>query len=205
MSQLFSTDGIVYRFMTRLYQVAVLNLLVVLTCLPIITIGASITAAYGTAFRIQQHNEGNLVHTFVEKFKEEWKKSTIVWLSVLGLIILTWIGYPTIRLLLFSSQISFYAGMLLLTLFLLMLLYIFPLLARFDNRLTATVLNASMLSIKHIPYSIMIFLLCVGGGVVFPFYLPKLFILWLFAGGGTVIYISSLIFSKIFRWYDGIE
>ncbi|MGL4694397.1 DUF624 domain-containing protein [Enterococcus larvae] len=205
MPQLFSTEGLVYRYMMRLYQIMLLNLMFIISCLPIVTIGAAITAAYGTAFRMQQHSEGNILHTFIQKFKEEWKKSTIVWLSLLGLLIFTWLGYPVIRTLLFSSQISFYAGMLLLTIGLLMLLYLFPLLARFDNKLSIAAVNALLLSIRHIPYSILIFLLCVGGGFVFPFYLPKLFILWLFLGGGAVIYGSSLIFSKVFQVYDTIE
>lgn len=204
MSQLFSTEGLVYRYMMRLYQLMLLNLLLILSCLPIVTIGAAITAAYGTAFRMQQHTEGNILHTFFYKFKEEWKRSSIVWLSVLGLLILTWFGYPMIRTLLFSSQISFYGGMLLLTISLLMLLYLFPLLARFENKLSAAVVHALVLSIKHIPYSIIVFLLSVGG-IVFPLYLPKLFILWLFIGGGAVVYGSSLNFSKVFKGYDTIE
>lgn len=169
MPQLFSTEGLVYRYMMRLYQIMLLNLMFIISCLPIVTIGAAITAAYGTAFRMQQHSEGNILHTFIQKFKEEWKKSTIVWLSLLGLLIFTWLGYPVIRTLLFSSQISFYAGMLLLTIGLLMLLYLFPLLARFDNKLSIAAVNALLLSIRHIPYSILIFLLCVGGGFVFLF------------------------------------
>lgn len=205
MPQIFHTDGVVYRLMTRLYQILLLNLLLVISCLPIITIGAGVTAAYGTAFRMQQHNEGSILKTFICKLKEEWKKSTMVWGSLMGLILLSWMGYPVIRALLFSSQISFYAGMLLLTISSLVLLYIFPLLARFENRLSLAVLNALLLSIRHIPYSIIIFLVCVGGGLVFPFYLPQLFILWLFLGGGAVIYGSSLIFSKVFKTYDTIE
>ncbi|MBL1224085.1 YesL family protein [Enterococcus sp. BWR-S5] len=205
MSQLFSTEGLVYRYMMRLYQIMLLNLLLIISSLPIVTIGAAITAAYGTAFKMQQHTEGNLFHTFIQKFKEEWKKSTVVWLSILGLIILAWIGYPVIRALLFSSQISFYGGMLLVTIGSLMTLYLFPLFARFENKLSATILNALLLAIRHIPYSILVFLLCVGGGLVFPFYFPKLFLLWLFLGGGTVIYGSSLVFSKVFQVYDTIE
>lgn len=205
MSQLFSTEGLVYRYMMRLYQIMLLNLLLIISCLPVITIGAAITAAYGTAFRMQQHAEGNLFYTFIHKFKEEWKKSTAVWLGLLGLIVLAWISYPVIRELLFSSQISFYGGMLLVTIGSLTTLYLFPLLARFDNKLSATMINALLLAIRHIPYSILIFLLCVGGGFVFPFYFPKLFLLWLFLGGGAVIYGSSLVFSKVFQGYDTIE
>jgi uncharacterized membrane protein YesL len=108
-----------------------------------------------------------------------------------------------IRELLFSSQISFYGGMLLVTISSLTVLYLFLLLARFNNKLSATMVNALLLAVRYIPYSILIFLLYIG--IVFPLYLPQLFLLWLFLGGGAVIYGSSLVFSKIFQGYDTIE
>ena len=57
MTNLFQPDGKLYNLLDRLYQLLVLNFLVILTCLPLVTIGAALTAAYGTAYRIAQHKE----------------------------------------------------------------------------------------------------------------------------------------------------
>lgn len=47
-------DGKFVKVLNRIADLVGLNLLAILFCIPIITIGASITAVYGCIFRIQE-------------------------------------------------------------------------------------------------------------------------------------------------------
>ena len=50
-------DGKFVKVLNRIADLVGLNLLAILFCIPIITIGASITAVYGCIFRIQEKRE----------------------------------------------------------------------------------------------------------------------------------------------------
>ena len=50
---LLAVNGIIYRYMLKLYDLIVLNILFVVSSLPLITIGASITALYDVTLNIQ--------------------------------------------------------------------------------------------------------------------------------------------------------
>ena len=63
-------DGKFVKVLNRIADLVGLNLLAILFCIPIITIGASITAVYGCIFRIQEKREGYLTKDFWKLFKE---------------------------------------------------------------------------------------------------------------------------------------
>ena len=66
-----------------------LNILWLVCCLPIVTIGASTTALYYTSFKIAK-DEGSYITTmFFRSFKQNFKQATIIWLIMLvaGLVI----------------------------------------------------------------------------------------------------------------------
>lgn len=202
MTKLFSTEGGIYRLMQRLYSMLILTILFLLSCLPVVTIGAAITAAYGTAYKLIDHEEEVLYQTYFRSFKQSFASATILWLGLLAAIFFALFNMGWIRTFVLSNTIAYYGAMLLLTFFLLMLLYLFPLIARFENTLPATMVNALILSLKHLPYSIIVFLIVGLGTFVLPLFLPQLFFLWLFIGAGSIIYVTALIFNKIFRLYQ---
>ena len=61
-----------------------LNVMWLICCLPIVTIGASTTALYYTSFKIAK-DEGSYITTmFFRSFKQNFKQATIIWLIMLG-------------------------------------------------------------------------------------------------------------------------
>ncbi|MBV6552752.1 hypothetical protein KTN00_17350, partial [Acinetobacter soli] len=68
-----------------------------------------------------------------------------------------------------------------------------------------TVVNAMILSLKHLPQSIIVFFITIGGVVIVPIYLPKLLFVWLFTGIGTVIFINANILMNVFKKYGITE
>lgn len=55
---MLQNDGKFVKVLNRIADLVGLNLLAILFCIPIVTIGASITAVYGCIFRIQEKKEG---------------------------------------------------------------------------------------------------------------------------------------------------
>ena len=85
----FSYDSKFGQLFLKLAYGCCLNILWLVCCLPIVTIGASTTALYYTSFKIAK-DEGSYITTmFFRSFKQNFKQATIIWLIMLvtGLVI----------------------------------------------------------------------------------------------------------------------
>ena len=85
----FSYDSTFGQIFIKVSYGCCLNILWLICCLPIFTIGASTTALYYTSFKIAK-DEGSFITTmFFRSFKQNFKQATVIWLIMLatGLII----------------------------------------------------------------------------------------------------------------------
>lgn len=205
MQKIFSTEGKIYEGMQRIYQVLLLTIIFLLSCLPVITIGAAIASAYGTAYKMVDHKEGVLYKEYGHQFKQNFVLATKMWMLILGVSGGSFFLLPFIQPLLLGNKIAYYLVMSLITLLVLMGLYLFPLIARFENNLSGTAINAFVLSLKHLPVSILLFFITIGGGILVPLYFPSLLFVWLFLGIGTVIFIKAKLLLNVFHSYENLE
>jgi len=93
MQDFFRVEGQFYRIMLKIWELFVLNLLMLITSLPILTIGAAQTAGFTVTIRMISFDETRIISTYVQSFKENLKQSTIVWsgISVLsGILVINW-------------------------------------------------------------------------------------------------------------------
>ncbi|MFL2133506.1 DUF624 domain-containing protein [Desemzia sp. FAM 24101] len=93
MQDFFRVEGPFYRIMLKIWGLFVLNLLMLITSLPILTIGAAQTAGFTVTIRMISFDETRIISTYVQSFKENLKQSTIVWsgISVLsGILVINW-------------------------------------------------------------------------------------------------------------------
>lgn len=144
------------RMMSRVADLLLLNILFLLTSVPVITIGAASTALYTVCFRFETDREAGVVRSYFRAFRDNFKQATIIWL-----IVLLCGGTACCNAYLFYSLGGAlrYAGLLFPLLFALALLagsYAFPLLSQFDNGVMATLKNALALSLGYLPRSILI-------------------------------------------------
>lgn len=151
MGGLFNLDNPVWRFIGKLADVFILSILWFVCCIPIITIGASTTAMYYVTLKLAEDNEGYTVRGFFKSFVMNFKQSTIVWLILLVVGLL--LGFDIVFFLRMESN----AGMILaalvgaiLIMYVFVLTYIFPIIARFYNTTKRTFLNALLMSIRHL-------------------------------------------------------
>lgn len=189
-------DGKFVKVLNRIADLVGLNLLAILFCIPIITIGASITAVYGCIFRIQEKREGYLTKDFWKLFKECFRSSTIIYLvgaTVAAMLYLDYQIFATDSRLDILQVLVVAGGILVAEIF----TYAFPMESYFENSLKATVKNALLLGISNIPYTLLML-----GINVFPFFLvariPVTFGIWFLIGISGVAWINSFFLKKIF-------
>ena len=189
-------DGKFVKVLNRIADLVGLNLLAILFCIPIITIGASITAVYGCIFRIQEKREGYLTKDFWKLFKECFRSSTIIYLVGVAVVAMLYLDYQifaTDSRLDILQVLVVAGGILVAEIF----TYAFPMESYFENSLKATVKNALLLGISNIPYTLLML-----GINVFPFFLvariPVTFGIWFLIGISGVACINSFFLKKIF-------
>ena len=153
MNNLFNPESPIMQFITKITYSAYLNILWFICCIPIFTIGASTTALFYVTLKMAKNEEGNITRAFFRSFKENFKQGTIIWLILLVVgIVLGFDGYTlyhmrfsnafwTILTAIFIVAVAAYA---------IILMYIFPLLARFQNTTLAMFKNSIMIGMRFL-------------------------------------------------------
>lgn len=205
MRGLFSIDGPVMTFLNKAADLVILNVLYLICCVPIVTIGAATTALYYVSLRMAKEEEGYVAKDFFRSFKENFKQSTIIWLILLciGLVV----GGEFILInrmegsLVTVVQCIVYIGVLL---FSFEFLYVFPVLARFENTIKNTMKNALFISILQIPKTLVMLIFC-----IIPIYLLLSSLKWLplvvALGFSIVSYTNACIMGPIFKKFEPKE
>ena len=203
---MFNLDNPFWNTVSKLCDLVILNLLFVACCIPVITIGSSITALY-VVMRKKIRNEGSsVVKEFFKAFKDNFKQATIIWLILLPLGLLTiYEMYLMTWVELSSLAIIKYVFFSFLIVWILIVSYVFPVAGRFDNSIIGTFKNALLMSIYHLfPWSILIvgvnllpwFLIFSASGLKL-IYIQVMCWIGFTIGAG----INSFIFEKIFQKY----
>lgn len=195
---LFSMDNPVWKYLGRIWDAVWLTILWAVFCLPVITIGASTTALMYVALKIMKDEEGNVTRQFVDTFKLNFKQATIVWLIValIGVVlgVNLWFYYQLDN----SFGKIFFIVLLVFTyVFLMVLHYIFAVLARFDNTVRNLFALSFLISVKNFGWTLLMITVtvCILAVGIFAF-APLLA-----AGAGIIALADAWILNHIFDAY----
>lgn len=153
MKALFDIDGPALRFVTKIAYSFYLNILWFLCCLPIFTVGASTTALFYVTLKVAKNEEGSLTKSFFRAFRKNFRQATVIWLILLGVGILLGVdGYVFYHMRFDSVLWALGCAVFLVALaaYAIILMYIFPLLARFDNTVRTMFKNALMIGMRFL-------------------------------------------------------
>lgn len=149
---LFDPDNAFWGFLQKVYDIMYASLLWFVFSLPLITIGASTTALYGLCFSLQEGREGYITKTFVDLFKKQFLKATVVWL-----LLLTVLGFLYLDAWFFSSYFKplFFFVVSLALMVCLIAVFLFPLLAsKQDWGIRKVMKHAFILAFSKLAHSI---------------------------------------------------
>lgn len=198
MNQLFSPDNKIFQFIHKLVFCAWLNILWFICSIPVITIGASTTALYDVCFKLVRDQEGNVTQQFFNSFKANFKKGTAIWgiLLVLG-VFLGSDGYVLYHIR-FDNVFWVICTALLIgavIIYLLIILNIFPLFAKFDNTIPMILKNAFLVGIRYLFCTIMMAIIYIGiYYIIINFFFPLIVI-----GQGLAAFLCCWLISPIIQ------
>lgn len=201
----FNIDSPLFRFLTTLADFLVLNLVFILTCLPVFTIGTSITALYHVTMQEARTEHGYILRNYFTSWKQNFKQSTGIWAIyfVLGAILLFnlsfWYALKST-----AGNIVLAVLLIATAVYVVSLLYIFPLQARFANPIRQTIKNSVFIALQNLRMTLLL-LLINGLFAVLCWFVPQALIFMIFLGFAFIAYCNSFLFIKVFTLYEAKE
>lgn len=206
MGSILRIDGPIYHFLSRVVELILLNILFILCSLPIITIGASVTAMFSITLKMVRGEEGGLISGFWQAFKNNFKQSTLVWvfLSLSGMILA--LNYFFLQFYTGNFTTIILISLVMFTvIFCMYLVLIFPYIARYKCTIKQACVNVLKISIAN-PYLMLLIIVITLGSTILMFFSPYVFVIKLyldiFIGFSLITYISSFMIRSMFEKYE---
>ena len=203
MGRFFSYDGGLMQTLSKLFDCICLAILWIICCVPIFTVGASTTALYYAYNKAIRQKRSYAFKEFFHGFKISFKQSTVVWLMVLLLYVVTIFDIMILRGV--SGSVGFAKIVLAFILAMIVLVtmwvtYVFPYMARFENHTKAVLKNSAIIMIANLPWSILLLVLFVISAGLF-------LLIPMFGMFAPALYVAfaNLILERIFRKYMSEE
>ena len=200
MEGLFSFDGPLYKFCVLVYETFMLNLLWVIGSLPVVTIGVSTSALYYVYGKKISGNSYNIYSDFIKGYKENFKQALPIG-SVIT-IILSLSIYNIFKLNKMGSAYLGLEGFQILIIFQILLIsvFVFPLIVRFNMKFTDILKNSILLAYKHIIRStISVAILIVL--ILFTIYKPSFGVFL----ASSYVLVSTYLMEKALKRYTEVE
>ena len=205
--RIFSYDSKFSQIMLKLSYGCYLNLLWFVCSLPGFTLGAATAALYDVTLRMARGEEPGLTRRFFQAFRENFRQATTLWLILLGVGALLGLdGYILYRL--YKSTAGAAAIICTLGLALvivaaiclvIVLLYIFPLVARVKNTNFAMVKNSFLIGIRYLFCTILVFAI----HFAMFFAVVALYTPLIIFGEGLCALVSSYLLDKVINACSG--
>lgn len=202
--KLFNPDSPLMSFLTRLADLVILNLLWLVCCVPVVTIGASTTAMYHVLRHLQDGGVTSITRDFFQSFKSDFKQATLVYLVLLiptvAVVMNAWIlsGQSSDVVPVYVRAV-WMVSVLLLTF---VVSFVYPVMAYFEDTVWKTLRTAAVLAVARLPRTILISILNLLPIIVmfvsFAFFLQSS-IFWLLIGGSLTGYLNMLILKPVFK------
>ena len=190
------------RFLSRVFDLLMLNLLLDFLCLTIVLIGSVITSLYSLTFKMMYQEEDGVLKPFFRGIRDNIVPSFPATLLLFVDVLLIAVCHEALfaEVLLFSPILLI--GLVIVALLLTALLsYLFPLIARFENTFPRHLGNAVRLALANLPVTCLVTLvnlLPYLSLVLFPQngYLIGFWVLIGIAGG---VYVNSYYLRGVFE------
>ena len=202
MKKLLDLDNPILQILARVGDLMITNVLFLLCCVPLVTVGASLAAMTKVTQNITKDTSDGIVMTFFRAFRSNFKQATAAWLCLV--VIAVGLGCNWFLIL------SYFAGTVSLVLrcalgvlalaVLAVAVYVFPLMVRYENTLKQHCLNAMILTIYKLPRTIGLLFLLLLPLIIAYLSLATFFrtlAVWFIIGCAMMSYLSSVLMSPV--------
>lgn len=198
----FNPDSPFFEFMNTLAVFIGLNVLFLITCLPVITIGPALSALYTVTLKEARKEQGYIFSTYLKAFKRNFPQSVAAFLIQLVLAFvfvfnaIFWGEQNTV-----PGNICMFLMTLLLVVLAFSFLYTFPLLARFQNSLKQTLKNSVAIAVTN-PKITLGLLAIQAVFIIACIAVPQAKIFMALLGFAFDAYCNSLLLTRLFSLYE---
>lgn len=196
----FEYDGGIMKFAILLSRLTLLNLIWLIACIPVVTVGASTAAMHYSASQLM-NGDGHVFANYKSGFSMYWKKGTVIWLitAVLSAVFGMACYLFQTATIPYHNVLMIISGMAFLTL-LLVILWIYPTMVNFSGKLTELFFNAFIFAFMYAPVTLIAVVFYGIAGFLFIRFLLTRLLVVLF-GPALIVYCTLVLFDKVFQKY----
>lgn len=191
--------GTIIEYLSKIGDIIILNVLWLVCCVPIVTIGPATIAAHYVALKFVRDEGTSVIRMFFKSFRRNLRQGIVlglislmvgsVLLADLWLILTCKITFAPMGRLVILSLLWLFTFF-----YMIVMLYVWGIMARFDNTLKNMVLNACVLAITNVRSTLA--MLCwdvslAAAAVVCAAYLPQFAVLFLAFGVPSLFILNA--------------
>lgn len=197
--KIFDLDGPVMRVLNKMADLMWLNILTLICCIPIITGGAALTALHYVVLKMVRDEECYITKDYFKSFRVNFRQATAIWLILLLIACVLGGDYYLIK----NNAVEMgtvinYVLIAVAVLVICTAIYVFPVLAKFDNTVLHTIRNAFVMSMLQLPKTIAMFVMAFFPVLLYAVSLRLVPIIVLF-GISLPAYASAMLYNKFFK------
>lgn len=200
---MFQTDSWLIRFLTRVCDLMILNILLILACVTMVLSGDGVVSLYAVTLRMHRGMEDSPGKSFLRALRGNFILSVpaalLLFVDATLIAALRQILYAETLVLPPTLFVFFVIAALFLTA---LLSYLFPLLARFENSFLHHLGNAARMAVANLPVTFMLTAVNLLP-VLLPLFLPQMtgvvIAFWLLIGFSAGAYVNSFYLNRIFH------
>lgn len=210
MNRLFNYDNPVFQVLGRLLDLTILGLLFMVSCIPVVTVGAAASAIFRAVYDLTLEQGSGAVKNYFRAFRDNFKQATGAWLlGLLGFFSL-FCDWFLLKLYFEGKAFTVLSWIvLILTLGLVGLLcYVFALIARYENTLWEHVRNGLILSIRYIHKTLLMVLiqmLPLLMATYMPYVLINTLLFWILFCAGLTYQANAYLLRPVFEKLESGE
>ncbi len=177
-------DGPIVHFTERVGQLIWLNILTIVCCLPVATMGASFAALNPVVLKMSRNEEGYITKQFFKAFKANLNVGIKASIAIILFVGIAYADFYAISLLdVWFADIAWVLLIIFAILFAITVTFLFPIMAKFEAGFVDTVKNSFKYAASHIGKTILLFILNILLWVICYFlnFLAPVLFLWGFS------------------------
>ena len=199
MDKFFDSGNPVMRFLSRLVDLAILNIMTVIYAIPVVTAGAALTAMNYVLLHLYRRDETYVTRMFRKSFRDNLKQGIPLGLIVLFTAVITatdlWAMHASgsRMMTLMMIIITVIAGFLFVT-----FVYMFALQSRYENTVKGTIVNAFRLALANLPRTVLMMVIWIIWILVMVYLHRAALLAFLLYGFSLPGYLCTMLYEPVF-------
>jgi len=205
MGGIFNLDSKFMQGANKFADLMILNIVTLICCIPIFTIGAAMTAMHNVLLKIYRGEENYILKQYFKSFKENFKQSTIIFILYVLIVVFLIMDFLLINDgIVQMPKFIKYVLYIVTALTAISYVWVFPIQSRYVNKIRTTLRNTMVISISKIWYSVMMLLFTLIPLLAIYYFEVMIPVVFLFGFTAPGI-LQTILYSKVFDKLEGVD